>query len=309
MLDWRSDSVTYRGQGSYRFTPEQRGALILACDIEIISVVRQPYESLKSVPSNSHYGFAVVFYGSTPIKRVDLEFPATRVFHETNLLGFNAVQNELLARRFAEGIKTHYNCMLIGTKFCSELDIQDPPGVTLPGMPETVVKVKVPEGSQFGIVARWLAIPEAEFTNLEFEASDGSDGLDEFGKPKTNDPGSPFAGNPPESGQNPLSDPRDFRELTSGDRIRITYAGRGYPTGSPSVTTDIGGSIDLNFEGDLNGYSIGPIGSTTQWSGAVGTPTPTGLQIRTPLGNVVEVVPNTSVIVPGSWSIIDVVVL
>lgn len=210
MLDWKSDGVTYRGQGSYRFTPEQRGALILACDVEILSLVRQPYESLKSVPPNAHYGFAVVFYGSTPIRRVDLEFPVTRIFHETNLVGFSAVQNELLARRFAEGIKTHYNCLMISSKFCAELGIQDPPGVTLPGMPETVVKVKVPEGSQFAIVPRWLAIPEAEFTNIVFEASDGSDGLDEFPRPALRDPSDPFAGNPPESPEDPMNDPRDY---------------------------------------------------------------------------------------------------
>lgn len=210
MLDWQSDSVTYRGSGSYRFTAEQRGALILACDVEIISVVRQPYESLKSVPPNSHYGFAVIFYGSTPIKRVDLEFPATRIFHTTNLLGFNAVQNELLARRNAENVKVHFDGLTPAVRRAFFLEIEDPPGVLLPGMPETVVKVKVPPGSQFGIVARWLAIPEAEFTNVAFEASDGSDGLDEFGRPRVNSPDDPFAGNPPESPENPDSDPRDY---------------------------------------------------------------------------------------------------
>lgn len=238
MLEWQSDSVTYRGAGSYRFTAEQRGALILACDVEIISVIRQPYESLKSVPPNSHYGFAVLFYGSTPIKRVDLEFPATRIFHATNLVGFNAVQNELLARRNAENVKVHFDGLTPAVRRAFFLEIEDPPGVLLPGLPETIVKVKVPPGSQFGIVARWLAIPEAEFTNVAFEASDGSDGLDEFGRPRVNDPDSPFAGNPPESPQNPENDPRDYsdRPLGPGEGVVVKFAVNADPGGcAPGV--------------------------------------------------------------------------
>lgn len=210
LLDWQFDNATYRGQGSYRFNFAQRRSLVLACDVEIVSVVKQPYESLKSLPPNAHYGFAVLFHGSTPFKRVDLEFPATRIFYARNEIASSWVSTELAILSISQGISLSYDCLSPTSKGCASLGLANPEGYILPGHPETIVKVKVPETSQFNIIAYWIPIPDLGATNIEIDGSDGSDGLDEFPRPKVNDPDSPFQGNPPESPRNPANDPRDY---------------------------------------------------------------------------------------------------
>lgn len=184
--------------------------MVLAVDVEIVSVVKDEYRSLKSNPPNGHYGYAVIFHGSTCYKRVDLEFPATRLFYATNEIATIYTGQWFLSQRLAEGLQAHYDCLSPATKICLGLAIADPGNITLPGHPETIVKVKVPPGSQFNIVVYWVDIPGIGLTSLEIDASDGSDGLDEYPEPRRNDPGDPYDQNPPEDIRDPDNDDRDY---------------------------------------------------------------------------------------------------
>lgn len=239
ILDWQVDNKTYRDQGSYRFTFAQRRSMILAFDVEIVSVALQPYVSAKSVPPNGHYGYAVIFHGSTPVKRVDLEFPVTRIFRSQNDLATLAVGLELLGKRILEGEKIAYDCLTPAVKNCFTFEIVNPEGVTLPGHPETVVKVKTNPLCQFNMIAYWVEIPDLGLTNINVDGSDGSDGLDEFPEPSVNGTDDPFGGNPPESERDPRNDPRDYssRPLLPGEGVKVKFSVLADPGGcAPGVS-------------------------------------------------------------------------
>jgi hypothetical protein len=264
-LDWQTDNLTYREQGSYRFSEEQRSSMVLACSVEIVSVVREEYASLKSLPPNGHYGYAVIFHGADPVQRIDLEFPITRLFTVRNELAVGVVGQYFLASTIVESLRTHYDCLSPVAKSCADLGVGEFPPVVIPGHSETIVKVKVPAGSQFNVIVYWVPIPDVEASNVEVDGSDGSDGQDEFGKPDKNPAGNPWEGNPNESDRNPNNDPRDYADGNQGETgtwnvpIRYFDAGNNPPCDDTEIVNFVIAGYrysypGLEFRGETNSY-------------------------------------------------------
>lgn len=266
-LQWETDNKTYREQGSYRFTFAQRRSMVLACSVEIVSQVKVQYESTKSNPPNGHYGYAVVFHGADPIRRIDLEFPVTRLFTVTNELATNAVGQFYITDRLTRGLKIFYDCLSVATKFCSTLQIVEPPPVTLPGHSETIVKVKCPEGTQFNIIVYWVAIPDLGLSNVEVDGSDGSDGLDEYPRPELKDPSDPYEGNPGESARDPRNDERDYsdNDFEGGQCAGVVYNIYATRIRNNGNGPPIDPACEYFNDGELLvwGGAIGPIGGVS----------------------------------------------
>lgn len=184
--------------------------MVLACSVEIVSVIRDEYRSFKSNPANGHYGYAVIFHGADPVRRIDLEFPVTRLFTRENVIATTYTGQWFQTAQIGVSLRNLYNCLALPVKLCADLVMEVADPIALPGHPETVVKVKVPPGSQFNIICYWVDIPGVGVTTLEIDPSDGSDGLDEYPEPKRNPQDEPWQGNPGPNTEDPANDPRDY---------------------------------------------------------------------------------------------------
>jgi hypothetical protein len=221
--EWQTDEKTYREEGSYRFTPEQRASEILVLDVEITSYSHERYENKKSNPNASFYGYATVFHGSSVRGKIPLEFVRQRVVYARN--------NQITDTSFL--LSSHYSTLAslrtLGnfgfdppdwfTSLAKLFDTPYPGMFTenceiqpfdLLGHRETVCKVKTMGQSQFLFRCAWMLPITFDDAPIAVLGNDPTDGEDEYPDPKNNPSDDPYRGNDGESEKNPDSDPWDY---------------------------------------------------------------------------------------------------
>lgn len=211
MLPYESDTKYFRGQGSYRFTDEQRASYRLILDIKITSYVREAYASTKTLPVNGFWGYATIFHGSIVAQKISVDFARQRLVDKISKDELNSgliVSGQLIATQNLQVVATALGALVTVTPFNAP---------TLLTQPETVIKFKADEFTQFQFSCYWLPYEDGIGANLLFNSDDPTDGEDEYYYPPRNTPDNPWAGNPPGDEPDPLSDPLDFGPPDNGN--------------------------------------------------------------------------------------------
>ena len=263
MLPYESETKYFRGQGSYRFTDEQRAAYRLILDIRITSYVREAYASTKTLPVNGFWGFATVFHGSAVFKKISVDFAQQR------LIDAIAKVEQCTALVSTSGNRTQTNLVTVALALGAPVTLGPVIPPTLLTQPETVVKFKGDELTQFQFSCYWLPFEEGLTEDILFNSDDPTDGEDEYYYPPRNTPDNPWAGNPPGDEPDPNSDPLDFgppdngsnqgaalavyefRDAASGGWTENQIDGLGYP-GFMFATNASNGNNEVSYR-DANG--------------------------------------------------------
>jgi len=204
-LNWQSEKLQYRGQGSYRFTEEQRNSYALYLDVKIISFVHELYVSRKTLPDSGFWGYSSVFCGSTPRQKIAHDYPIFRVVQRVNELPYTVLglgDSHVSIISTIKALGQALGASIFVPEVVSQLFVL--------GHRETVVKFKGLPNCQFEFACYWLAYPDVFDFEIDFESSDPTDDDDEFYQPEPRPAADPFTGNEAPSPANPDSDPRDF---------------------------------------------------------------------------------------------------
>lgn len=76
--------LRYTGSGSIRLTEIEHNAYRNALTLEITHIDAPRYENLKTLPNNSHFGYATFFKGSTVSDSIAIKYPKFRIFDIRN---------------------------------------------------------------------------------------------------------------------------------------------------------------------------------------------------------------------------------
>lgn len=237
-LPYELEELTFREQGSIRFTDEQRAAYRMILDVEIISFVKEEYANLKSLPRNGFWGYATVFHGSSPIKLLKVEFAKQRLL--------DVIRQDILNTGLT--VTSHLQTVSSIANLAEALSL-DPvvspwATPTVLANPETVVKFKSQPLTQFVFKLYWLPFEAGTVEALLFNSEDPTDGGNEYPEPRRNLPGDPWANNPIPSPFDPDSDDRDYGNQNNPFFPAVVYFG-------VQVTLSSGVGQPDNCEGDV----------------------------------------------------------
>lgn len=257
---WQSRKLTYREKGTVRFTQRERRSYALMLDLRIVSVLKVPFQNLKSNPTQSFYGKATVFGGSVPYELLEIPFPRYRIF---------SLRNEQAA--------TTYNQLALaadGNRQLTDLaEVVEEIWSRLQGLQLAPLLQHRPNFVKF------VGLPfcQFEFTvwRLEFEGGvgfqfpaadpDPTRGEDQYYEPKENDISDPYQGNEPESEIPDRVDPRDFGD--SGNNSANTGTGlTSFEFSVPSSNGfSSGGGGRLGYPGFLSSRDLPDGRLTVDW--------------------------------------------
>lgn len=218
-LPYELEELTFREQGSIRFTDEQRAAYRMILDVEIISYVREEYANLKSLPRNGFWGYATTFHGSSPLQLVKVEFARQRLLDVIRQDILNAGLTVTSHLQIISSLANLGDALSLGPIVSPWFT------PTVLANPETVVKFKTQPLTQFTFKLYWLPFEPGTVEALLFNSEDPTDGGDEYPEPRRNLPGDPWANNPIPSPFNPDSDDRDYGNQNQPDFPAVVYFG------------------------------------------------------------------------------------
>ena len=207
-MAWISRSFTYRNQGSFFFSKAERESYALLFDVEILSLVRAPYETLKSVPAISFYGRATIFHGASVFAVLDQKFVRQR---------FLSLRNERVAQAFDDRLAA-INANVFGDNLGEAIEnfsFSLTAGNRAPLLEHrpTIVKFKATKLSQFRFTCYHLPFTENALLSPEFDDPDPTSDADQYPAPRINTAENPFLGLPEQSPIPAALDPRDFEEF------------------------------------------------------------------------------------------------
>jgi hypothetical protein len=205
LILWQTEKLSYRGQGSYRFSDEQRKSYALILDVEVISFVKEPYLNLSWRPAKSYWGNYNTFHGTTVAVSGQMNFAKQRLISTKNAALIDYLRDKQNFENEAR-LVTNWGELL---EFAFE---QVVPFESLPLLrhDETVLKFVANPLTQFQFQCYWLRALDNPDDLPEFDDSDPSKDDDEYPNPERRDPSDPFNPSKPVSPPNPDSDGRDF---------------------------------------------------------------------------------------------------
>lgn len=130
--------VRYSNSGSIRFTGIEHNAYRLSLTLEITHIDAPRYGNKKTLPDNTHYGYASFFKGSTVIESVAVKFPKFRLFDILNQGIWNyhqATETVQIVDALSEALFSEQSNFILevlesatGVDFCSVVNFALPGG-------------------------------------------------------------------------------------------------------------------------------------------------------------------------------------
>lgn len=229
--------MRYSDSGSIGFSEIEKNAYRLALTLEITHIAAPQYTNVKTLPPNTHFGYATLFRGSTVTDSISIKYPKFRVFDIINsgIWAYHELteSKQLQSSEVAESVA--YGTDVVGLVFDWVLDSvsnawefvfgENEGGsgqsyraypVASPFPDVAKFKADIPCSFLWRLEAWYLVNPAVYIADNPSDTGDETEGEDEYPEPIRDEP---F----PES--SPAGEGRDPRDYSGGNPSEIPFEG------------------------------------------------------------------------------------